>query len=249
MRKSKNRPLSVTSQLVHHRDSHARNPPPGAAARKLTQPSDLLCQLRRVTMTKKLRTSQRRLLRVRLRLMERTLPLLSLRSVLLWARCVRDLYRHNPLVYDVRERRFRPMNEATDHFYYSSEQMNSIFLSPCGVLTHQVAPFSNCLMSNADGSSGPHEAPQHKFRSLIGMSAPAHQNDYSEQHLPKRKEGLFSQFFGSNALNPVQKAEVIHPCVIVSRSFHQCLDEHNNIYDFCRPKLNMFEACLREYRM
>ncbi len=69
---------------------------------------------------------------------------------------------------------------------------------------------------------------------------------FASRHLPKQDDSWLSMFFGTRSLQKNPKG-ALHPCKIVNRELHQCLDKNEDRYDFCRSKTNMFEACLREY--
>lgn len=72
--------------------------------------------------------------------------------------------------------------------------------------------------------------------------------DYKGRYLPQFPSNSISDYlFGRVAKFEGDAAQ--HPCTQVANNFHRCLDDHQNKFDFCRSTFNIFEGCLREYKL
>ena len=76
--------------------------------------------------------------------------------------------------------------------------------------------------------------------------------DYAGRYLPGGKPTLWDRFFGSQDKLAQDQLQV-HPCHEVASRVHTCLDRNADKgdlkSDFCRSIVNVFEGCLREYKM
>ena len=94
------------------------------------------------------------------------------------------------------------------------------------------------------------ERHEYKFDKVVKKSTTSHDihyGSYASRHLPQQNKSWLALFFGSRTIG--KQEETLHPCKIVARDFHSCMDRNEDDYDFCRSKANLFEGCLREYKI
>ncbi|KAG5496321.1 hypothetical protein JKF63_02623 [Porcisia hertigi] len=64
------------------------------------------------------------------------------------------------------------------------------------------------------------------------------------------RRSWLTPFFGSNEPEPTfQREGTPHPCQILSREVHKCLEAHNNSFALCQTSVATFQQCLREFSM
>ena len=72
--------------------------------------------------------------------------------------------------------------------------------------------------------------------------------DYKTRYLPAAQENsLLTYVFGRK--QTFEGEATLHPCNQVALNLHRCMDHNRNKFDFCRSTYNIFEGCLREYKV